>query len=631
MRTSIGEIARYIRRHRKNYLRYTLLSFLVVQGFFIAQIVFVVRDFQPQYAIVPSLLGLTIGLLLSWIISLREDMAQQRSLFRAVADFAREFTYYRRNDGTYEYVSPACHEITGYPPEAFFAHPAFMDELVHADDREHWKQHVHHMLDGDHTDEVLVRIIHRDGRVRWLSHHCSPVHDEDGALLGVRSTNQDVTERVEAERQLRDLASFDPLTGLPNRRMLMEQMVEHTQACQKGQPFAVLFLDLDRFKHVNDTYGHSYGDDLLRNLAERLKSCCPGNAFLCRFGGDEFVILLPDIPTPDDAAAFARKLLEKLEQPFRIGEHKFFISGSIGIALCPYDGESPEALIRNADVAMYRAKLDGRGAIGFYSSELVKNAAEFLDMETRIREGLERNEFCLHYQPRVRLSDHTIVGVEALARWRNGEDWIAPDRFIPVAEETGLIDRLTTLLLHEAASQASRWPGLRISFNLSGRQFRRKDMPEWLHDIVTEAGGCAAQFEMEITESILLEARDTGIAHINTLREMGYRIALDDFGTGYSSLAYLRDLPLDVVKLDGSFIRGMQHNVKDHAVVRAVVLLCRETGMEMVAEGLETEVQFQLARSQAITEGQGYLLARPMPAAALDEHLARQGYWQAYT
>lgn len=606
----------YLARHRLLYLRYTLLALLLVLAFFGMQVVLVLKEFQPQFAIVPSVLGLLIGLLLSSVMALRADLQQRNRLFRAVADFAQEFTYFRLTDGRYQYVSPACEKLTGHPPAAFYAQPNFMDQLIHPDDQPHWQHHVHRMNTIGEPEEILVRLRHCDGTERWISHLCSDVRDEQGRLLGVRSTNLDVSERIDYQRQLQQLADYDPLTALPNRRRLMQELTRLTQTGSHA-PFTVLFLDLDHFKHINDTHGHTFGDRLLVALAERMRQHCCAQTLVARFGGDEFVVVVPDLNSADAASRFAQTLLQAIEQPFEIQNQRLFVSGSIGIALYPHDGNQPDELIRCADVAMYRAKLDGRATIGFYSRELVENAADFLDLETRLRDGLERGAFELHYQPRIRLSDGAVIGVEALARWPGNDESVSPARFIAVAEECGLIDRLTEQLLHQAAAQARLWPQLRVSFNLSGRQMRRPDLCDWLHGIITAAGSHAAQFELELTENVLFDAGQEAVLRLSGFRRLGYRIALDDFGTGFSSLAYLRDLPLDLIKLDGSFVRGMHDNSKDRAVVRAVVILCQEAGIDLVAEGIETEEQLAEVRALGVTEGQGYLLARPQPAATL--------------
>ncbi|MBF0246376.1 MAG: diguanylate cyclase, partial [Planctomycetes bacterium] len=499
LRMNTMRYLRYIASHRRIYLGYTALALLIVVSFFMAQVIFVLKHFELRFAIVPILLGLTIGLLLSSVMSLRKDLAMRNHLFRAVADFAQEFTYFRHVDGTYEYVSPACEKITGYTTEDFYTQPNFMDRLIHPEDFSKWVAHVHDMNTVGHPEEILVRIRTASGEECWISHLCSDVRDDDGTLLGVRSTNLDVTRRINYEQELQWMADYDPLTELPNRRLLMKKLDELVADASERTPFAVMFLDLDRFKNLNDTHGHTFGDELLCVLAARMRECCSDKAFLCRFGGDEFVVVIEEIDTPEMSAIYAKSLLAKIEQPFQIRGQRFFISGSMGIALYPQDSEKPEVLIRNADVAMYRAKLDGRASIGFYKRELVEHAADYLKLENRLRDSLEAGSLQVYFQPRIRLSDGVVVGAEALARWYDMDEWISPVRFISVAEETGLIDRLTEQLLEQTARQSLRWPNLRISFNLSGQQFRRADLCEWIHGIVTAAGSVPGQIELEVT------------------------------------------------------------------------------------------------------------------------------------
>lgn len=595
-------------------------GFALVLSFFVVQGVFVLREFRPQYAIVPLALATVVGGILAAVMVLRATLAQQRGLFRAIVDMAQEFTYYRDTSGRYDYVSPSCERLTGFPPESFYCKPHFFSELILPDDREAWDAHVHHMDERGAPQEIRFRIRHRDGRIRWLNHLCVAVCGEEGGHVGIRSTNLDITERVHAEERLQFQARFDPLTSLPNRRWLKHELDAMLDTASP-RPCALLFLDLDRFKNFNDIHGHALGDRLLQAVAQRLQATA-ADAVLARFGGDEFVLAKPC--DPDQVMSWAESLLRALEAPFEVSGHRCYIGASIGFARFPEDGHDAEELIRKADLAMFHAKRGARHRIESFRPEMSEQTSEFLLLETRLREALERDELQVHFQPRTRLSDQRLLGMEALARWHWGGDWISPGRFIPVAEDAGLIDRLTECLLAKAVVQASAWPDLSLSFNLSGRQFLRPDMVSWLHSIVLKSGGQPRNIEFEITERVMLQAPEQALGHVQELKKLGYKLSLDDFGTGYSSLSNLRNMPFDMIKLDGSFVRGMLNNVKDRAVVQAVAMLCRDTGMGLVAEGIETQAQFDLAMALGIDEGQGYFLARPMDGGAMAQFVQTQ-------
>ncbi len=459
---------------------------------------------------------------------------------------------------------------------------------------------------------------------KWVT--ISTVQDKHGQPVGYVGTLTDITQLKATERRLEQLATHDPLTGLPNR-LILQSRLEHAlaRARRHGQNGAVLFLDLDRFKTVNDSLGHSAGDQVLCTISKRLRASIREIDTLTRLGGDEFVILLEDLPGPEYVAQVARGLIEQVLEPVILNEgQEIFISTSIGISLYPADGETPEDLIRNADAALYLAKEDGRGGFRFFTDELTKFASARLDLETRFRRAIERHEFVLHYQPLVSLHDRRVTGVEALVRWRDPERGIvAPAQFIALAEDTGLIVALGNWVLRTACAQMKAWrdSGLScgsISVNLSPVQFRHGNIVGQIERVLEETGLPGTALELEITEGALMHATSDAEEKLHCLREMGVRISIDDFGTGYSSLAYLKRFPIDVLKIDQGFVRGIVHDATDRQIVITLISLANSLNFESVAEGIETEEQAAFLIKQGCGSGQGYLFGKAVSAEEME-------------
>lgn len=611
------------------YLRYTLLAALLIGAAAGSQIVFVFQRFEPHYVLVPAFLTLLIGGLAGRIAVLRERLRRKGAQFRAVADLAQEFTYLRTVDGRYEYVSPSCRQLTGHAPEEFYATPNLMDRLIHAEDRERWASHVHSVNNAGMPVSLDIRLVTRDGRTVWISHLCAPVYDEQGRQVAVRSTNLDITERKGFEERIERMAYYDALTGLPNRHALIREMHARIAAASLAGPgFAVLFLDLDWFKHINDSFGHALGDELLRQVASRLRDGSPEPVLISRFGGDEFVIVVPDVAEPEAAVSIARDLLTRIERPFSVAGREFYVSGSIGIALYPYDGRDPDLLVRHADSAMYESKKDRQSSIRLYSPELAHSMTAFISVENRLRKALRDNQFVMHYQPKVRLADGVVIGLEALVRWNDPErGLLLPGEFIAVAEETGLIKPLGEHILQQVCRQLceyrKRGIDLPIAINVSGRQFADADFCDTLVAAAAHAGCALKRLEVEVTEQVLLGDIDEAARKLGRLRELGVKVALDDFGTGYSSLGYLKRLPIDQVKVDRSFVRDLTGHPRDQAILRAVVALCRDLDLDLVAEGIETREQRELLEALGCRLGQGFLFGRAAPPEQIEATVLR--------
>jgi len=618
------------------YLRSILLTSTIVLGIFAVQITFVADfSFHPRMIFGPLSVSIVTGLMLGKIRLLRDQLADKSKLFRAMADFSMEFTFFRKVSGEYEYASPACQRLTGYTPEDFYANPSFMDRLIHPDDMHIWKNHVHNINDGGKPETLEVRILTKNGEERWIEHLCSPVRDSHGNQIGVRATNVDITRRKEYERRIEHMANYDPLTSLPNRRLLMEKLEQSVQKARSANSkFAVMFLDLDRFKYINDTFGHTLGDKLLQEIAQRLSIEYPQNRdglFISRFGGDEFVVV-KDLGEEEQPMQTAANILSLVDKQFEVDGQSFYVSGSIGIAIFPYDGETPEDLIKHADTAMYKAKGEGKNNTQLYSADQALQVSEFFALEKMLKIALERDEFVLHYQPQTDLRSGKIIAVEALVRWNSKErGLVSPMEFIPVAEETRLIIQIGEQVLRKACQQWRTWHEqgivLRMAVNVSPVQFSEPSFCTLVENILREAGMPPQSLEIEITEGVLMGNTTVAMEKLQTIQEMGVTVAVDDFGTGYSSLEYLKDLPIDRLKIDASFVRLIGQDKKALAIVRTIEALAVNLNVETIAEGIETPEQYTALQDIGSSLGQGYLICRPQAAADLDS-LLRRGSWR---
>ena len=450
------------------------------------------------------------------------------------------------------------------------------------------------------------------------------VHGEQPAIL---LALMDITERKRAEARLAFMAQHDGLTGLPNRNLLRQQMDEillHTR--RSTEKAAVLMLGLDNFKSVNDTLGHGVGDKLLRSVAKRLRSTLREEDALARLNSDEFAIVQSGVARPEEAALLAKRVLEALGEPYLLDGHSVVIGASIGIAMSPGDGEESEKLLKSADMALSRAKSEFRGTFSFFEAEMDARAQSRRKIETDLRDAIQNDGLRPYYQPLVDLSTGCITGLEALVRWPHPErGMISPADFIPVAEETGLINALGGLMLHRACMDAAGWPGdVRVAVNLSPLQFRTGNLLALVNDALRQSGLPAHRLELEITETLVLEKSSQVLATLHALRALGVRISMDDFGTGYSSLSYLRNFPFDKIKIDQSFVRDLGSNRDAQAIVRSIISLGTGLGVTITAEGVETEAELGCLRAEGCQEGQGFLFSRARPNAEIVNMLKAQ-------
>jgi diguanylate cyclase (GGDEF)-like protein len=441
----------------------------------------------------------------------------------------------------------------------------------------------------------------------------------------------EIAERRLADQRVVHMAHHDALTGLPNRTLLADRVGQAiARAHRSGGKLAVLFLDLDRFKNVNDSFGHAVGDMLLTAVSARLTASRREEDTVARLGGDEFIVSIPDVADAAEAESVAARILSDLAKPFTINGHQLHADVSIGIALYPRDGDTAETLMRNADTAMYHAKESGRGNYQFFSEQLTERVSRRLSTETNLRRALERGEFTVHYQPLVNLATGRVDGAEALLRWPQQDDrLVSPVEFIPIAEETGLIVPLGEWVLLEACAQAQAWqamhPGLRIAVNLSARQFRQKNLIGMIEQVLGESRLHPSLLELELTEGMLMHNVEEATHILARLDEIGVRLAIDDFGTGYSSLSYLKRFPIHTLKIDRSFVRDISTDPDDAAIVTAIVAMARSLNLRVTAEGVETEEQAAFLRSLTCDQAQGFHFGRPMPSAEFAARLNATG------
>ncbi|QGZ62972.1 EAL domain-containing protein [Paraburkholderia acidisoli] len=524
-----------------------------------------------------------------------------------------------------EYANPAFKRITGYDPAEVTGQDC---RLLQRDDRDQeGLVAIRKALLANREVSAVLRNYRKDGALFWNQLLIAPVPDLDGRITHHIGIINDVTELIRYQEQLEYQANYDSLTLLPNRNLLRDRLQQALVQAQRHESgVAVVFIDLDGFKNVNDSLGHSVGDRLLGVVAERLQRCTRTSDTVARHGGDEFVIVLTDTIDEKSLIGWMERARAMISEPVWVDGTELYVGCSMGASVFPQDGNDAETLLKKADVAMYRAKDMGRNTFQFFQPEMNASVGARMNLERRLRRALRDQEFLLHYQPQVEIESGRIVGMEALVRWRDPEaGLVSPSQFIPVAEESGLIGPLSDWVLREACRQNRAWqreglPPVRVSVNFSAKTFHQRDIAQLVKEVLQETGLEACWLEIELTESTLMRNAEEAVSMLNELHALGIGIAIDDFGTGYSSLSYLKRLPVDRLKIDRSFVADIGSNSDDETITAAIIALAHELRLQVIAEGVETSTQFAFLRERACDELQGYFFAPPLPgdeAAAL--------------
>jgi diguanylate cyclase (GGDEF)-like protein/PAS domain S-box-containing protein len=527
--------------------------------------------------------------------------------------------------GNITYLNLVAETMTGWRREEATGQPlAEVFRIIDGATRKTARDPMEMAVEENRTVGLTVNciLIRRDGFESAIEDSAAPIHDRAGRVIGAVIVFHDVSAARAMSLQMTYSAQHDLVTNLPNRLLLNDRISQAIAlAHRQHRPIAVIFLDLDRFKYINDSLGHATGDKLLQSVSKRLLASVRRSDTVSRQGGDEFVILLSEITYPEDAAASAKKILLSISAPHSIGNQDLHIDGSIGISVYPDDGEDAETLIQNADTAMYHVKETGRNNFQFFKVDMNLKAVERQSLEGSLRRALEREEFLLHYQPKVNLDTGEITGVEALVRWQQPDrGLVPPSQFVPVAEDCGLILPIGRWVLREACRQARSWqdaglPPLPIAVNVSAVEFRDEGFVQSVRTILAETGLEARYLELELTEGVLMDDAESTASVLQELKMMGVHLAVDDFGTGYSSLSYLRHFPIDVLKIDQSFVSQITADPDDSTIVSAIINMGKSLKHLMVAEGIETQLQRAYLQTQQCAQGQGYLFSRPLAAA----------------
>ena len=571
----------------------------------------------------------SLSLIALWVVrrlaTQDADLAASEQRFRSLFDHHPDAVYSIDRTGRFVRVNPASEQLTGFTAAEFIGQPSL--RFVTREDLERSRHYFVEALRGQ-PQHYEASIRHKDGSVLNVQMTLVPMIVED-QIVGIFGVAKDITERRQAAAQLMHQALHDSLTGLPNRALFLDRLSQAYDRAQRNRNhrFAVLFVDLDRFKPVNDILGHRFGDQVLVTVAQRLMARMRTGDTVARLGGDEFAVLLEGLHDAPDALPFAKHILDVLSTPFEIEDQVVFVNASIGIAVSTPDYAVPADLLRDADIAMYRAKASGAGRYELFDPVMRAQVIARSNLEAELRRAIEEGEFQLHYQPRLSLTNGRVPAVEALVRWnRPGHGLVAPGEFIRVAEETGLIIPLGVWVLQTACTQAKIWQdaGLEpvgVGVNISARQFRDRELPATIAQILEMTGLDPQYLELELTESSIMEDAEEAILMMQELQALNVQIAIDDFGTGYSSLSYLKRFPITALKIDQSFVRDITTDANSAAIAKTIIAMAHQLGLQVIAEGVETDEQLHFLQHNACDASQGHLFSRPMPVETLTRFL----------
>ena len=580
-------------------------------------------------------LASSFGQQLSAEIAKAEVLQESEELYQSLYDFAPDAYLTVASDGRIISINQYGAELLGYSKQELIYQD--FSTIVYEEDRDYFQQLFASILrEKLAIVEAELRKVRKDGSIIWERQRSQLIFNSEGEPVELRIICRDITERKQGEEQLRQNAFYDALTGLPNRVLFierLEQAIAHTQR-HKEHLFAVLFLDLDRFKVVNDSLGHLIGDRLLIEIAGRLKLCLRQSDTVARLGGDEFTILLPDIEDSSDPIRVAERIKEELQLPFALDGNEVFTSVSIGITLSTTGYESAEDVLRDADIAMYRAKSQGTARYEIFNTDMHTQAIALLQLETDLRLAIERQEFRLQYQPIILLESGKITGFEALIRWQHPQKGLlAPDEFLPTATETGLLISLCRWVIRSACQEAKQWRSqfpdllLTISINLSSQHFNQPNLSAEVARVLQETGLEASILKLEVTENLIMTGAEMVKAMLYELKDLGVQLSIDDFGTGYSSLARLHHFPIDELKIDRSFIDSMSNDPENSEIVEAIIALAQKLNLDVTAEGVETPEQLAKLRELKCKYGQGFFFSRPLDSEAVRELILTNPQW----
>ncbi|RNB50877.1 bifunctional diguanylate cyclase/phosphodiesterase [Brevibacillus gelatini] len=558
---------------------------------------------------------------------MEEEVRKSEELYRLIAENTSDIISMINVEGDFLYLSPAHKAVFGHdmPDERF--HNLF--EWIVESDRDILAYAIQHTYSTRKEYTVECRLQTRKAKTIWTESKINPILDEEGNVSKLLLVTRDITDRKQSEELIHHLAYHDPLTDLPNRRMYVQHLSREIMHAKRFQSnLAVLFLDLDRFKDVNDSFGHDVGDLLLVEVSNRLRQCLRPGDVVARLGGDEFTVLFSQLNDREEAAVLADQIMNALQAPFEFHGHSFNVSCSIGIALFPQDGDNAEDLLKRADTALYTVKSHGKNGYEFFDPTMEAKSLERILMENELRKAIEQEQFQIYYQPKIDIVSGTLTGMEALVRWVHPElGVISPNRFIPIAEDTGMILSLGEWILRQACRQNKMWHdqgySLKVSVNLSGKQIYQKDFVDMIKNILQETGLPAEKLELEITESIFMKLEEATTV-LQQIRDIGIHISIDDFGTGYSSFSYIKSLPVDTIKIDASFIRDIHYNQESQAIVKAIVTIAQSLNMNVIAEGIELDDQVAALQENGCDLGQGYLFSRPLATDDFDRYLRKE-------
>lgn len=561
-------------------------------------------------------------------INAGKQLQLQKNLLQNIIDSIPAPIFFKDKMGIYQGCNNAFERHIGFAKEQIVGHSVFA--VANKDNAKVYHDADMALLNQGASQVYESNVESADGRKSTVLFHKSVYFEPDGSQGGIVGTMIDISDRKRVEMDMRKMAYSDVITGLANRSKLMDRLDHDLAVAQRqGHLVAALFMDIDNFKDINDTYGHSVGDQLLQMVAERLNPTIRQSDTLARFGGDEFVLILSAPKAQHEAAMVAEQIMALMKAPFHLLDRELTISFSIGLALFPEDGTDAETLLKHADMAMYAAKNEGRSGIHFFSAEMNRQVQERHEMEVSLRQALEQDQFFLHYQPQYDIETGRMSGVEALLRWRHPQKGlIPPAQFIPLAEKTGLILPIGRKVLRMACAQNAAWqqagyPTLRMGVNLSGVQFSQENLPALIDEILIETGLNPKTLDLELTEGILMEAADKNIGTLTELKRRGIQLSIDDFGTGYSSLSYLKHFPVDRIKIDHSFIRDLPQDADSAVIVETIIAMAMSMNLKVIAEGVETGEQLEFLRMRNCYEIQGYYFAKPQPAEDIEALLTK--------